>query len=48
MTEKALVPIEQKEVVFYKDTIVAVRLDDGEIYVPIRPICDNLGVTLAG
>ena len=37
-----------EEVVFYEDAIVAVRLDDGDVYVPIRPICDNLGVTLAG
>ena len=45
---KSLVPVEQKEVMFYEDTIVAVRLTDGNVYVPIRPICDNLGVTLAG
>lgn len=48
MADKALVPVEQKEVAFYEDDIVAVRLADGNIYVPIRPICDNLGVTLAG
>lgn len=45
---KLLIPMEQKEVVFYEDTIVAVRLDEGDVYVPIRPICDNLGVALAG
>ena len=45
---KSLVPVEQKEVVFYQDIIVAVRLADGSVYVPIRPICDNLGVALAG
>jgi hypothetical protein len=45
---KSLVPVEQKEVEFYEDTIIAVRLVDGIVYVPIRPICDNLGVTLAG
>ena len=45
---KSLVPVEQKEVVFYEDTIVAVRLADNNVYVPIRPICDNLGVALAG
>jgi hypothetical protein len=45
---KALVPVEQKEVEFYEDTIVAVRLGDGAVQVPIRPICDNLGLTLAG
>jgi hypothetical protein len=44
----ALLPIEQKEVEFYEDTVVAVRLGDGTVQVPIRPICDNLGVTLAG
>ncbi len=47
MAEKLMV-VEQKEVLFYEDTIVAVRLEDGAVYVPIRPICDNLGVALAG
>ena len=46
--EKGLTVVEQKEVVFYQDTIVAVRLADGSVFVPIRPICDNLGVALAG
>jgi hypothetical protein len=46
--EKALVPVEQKTVAFYEDEVTAVRLNSGEVYVPIRPICDNLGVTLAG
>lgn len=45
---KSLVSVEQKEVAFYEDTIVAARLADGNIYIPIRPLCDNLGVTLAG
>ncbi|MCA9969339.1 MAG: ORF6C domain-containing protein [Anaerolineales bacterium] len=49
MTEtKSLVAVEHREVAFYEDTVVAVRLAGGDIYVPIRPICDNLGVTLAG
>lgn len=48
MSDKALVPVEQKKVAFYADTIVAARAADGTVYVPIRPICDNLGVTLAG
>ena len=29
---KALVPVEQKEVEFYEDTIVAVRLADGNVW----------------
>lgn len=48
MANKALIPAVQKDVVFYEDTIVAVRMEDGQVYVPIRPMCDNLGVTLAG
>jgi len=42
--EKALIPVEQKEVDFYGDTIVAVRTGKGAIFVPVRPICDLLGV----
>ena len=48
MTEEALVPVEQKEVVFYEDTIVAVRVAYGGVYVPIRPLCELLGVSWTG
>jgi len=43
----ALVPVEQKQVVFYDDELTAVMVQvDGrnEIFVPIRPICRFLGV----
>ncbi len=47
MADKVAVPVLQKEVVFYEDlvTAVLVKTETGqEIYVPIRPICDYLGV----
>ncbi len=43
----ALEPLEQRTVVFYDDEITAVLVDvDGRqsIYVPIRPICEQLGL----
>jgi len=45
----ALVPIEQREVEFYEDLIVAVLVhvegqEEPAIYVPVRAICDYLGV----
>lgn len=44
----ALVPIEEKTVDFYGDTIVAVLVDvegeEAQIYVPVRPITDYLGI----
>ena len=43
-----LVPVEQKEVEFYGDDIIAVRMADGTIHVPVRPICELLGVNWAG
>ncbi|NHZ71677.1 MAG: hypothetical protein GWP17_01150 [Aquificales bacterium] len=47
MANKALVPTVQKEIVFYEDMITAVLVkvngEDG-IYVPIRPICNYLGL----
>ena len=49
--EHALAPVEQKTVIFYEDeiTIVLVEEDgDQEVYVPIRPICDFLGVSWSG
>ncbi|MBX3058376.1 MAG: ORF6C domain-containing protein [Anaerolineae bacterium] len=44
MSEKDLVPVEQKTVLFYDDEITAVRLRDGRIVVPLRPICESLGL----
>jgi hypothetical protein len=44
---KALVPVQQKQVIFYEDEITAVlvRIHEQErIFVPIRPICDYIGL----
>lgn len=46
--EIALVPVEQKEVEFYGDLLIAVRAPSGPVYVPVRPICDLLGVNFDG
>ena len=46
--ERALSVVEQKEVVFYDDEIVTVRVADGTVYVPIRPICEALGISCNG
>ena len=51
MSEITLVPFEQKQVVFYDDEITAVLVEEqGEhvIYVPIRQICDLMGVSYQG
>lgn len=48
MAEQSLVPIEQKEIHFYDDKIVAVQTESEGVYVPIRPICNNLGISPAG
>jgi hypothetical protein len=43
-TQQALVPVEQKEIDFYGDTLTVVLSEEGAVYVPVRPICDHLGV----
>jgi hypothetical protein len=43
MNSKALVPVEQTKVDFYGDDILAVVVDDGRIFLPVRPICEFLG-----
>ncbi len=51
MSANSIQPIEQKLVVFYEDEIPAVVVEqDGEreVYVPIRPLCDYLGVSWPG
>lgn len=40
--------IEQKVIEFYGDDIVAVQVENGAIYVPIRPICDLLDTDWSG
>lgn len=39
-----LIPVEQKTVNFYDDDVTAVRMADGTVYVPVRPLCERLGV----
>ena len=51
MTDKALVPIEQRTVIFYDDELTAVLVDDARgrtIYAPIRPICNFMGLNWDG
>ena len=45
--DKALVPVEQRDIDFYGDVITAVMVEvDGRqvVYIPIRPLCDFLGI----
>ena len=48
MAESTLIPIEQREISFYEDEILAVKTEDDEVYVPIRPMCELLGVSWSG
>ena len=45
--EKEIIVVEQRSVDFYGDQMTAVRLADGTVFVPIRPICDLIGVAWA-
>jgi hypothetical protein len=43
----AIIPLDQAEVDFHGDVVVAVETTvngDAAVYVPLRPICDNLGL----
>lgn len=45
---KTLAVVEQRTIIFYDDEIVAVVVEEDashQVYVPLRPICDALGVT---
>ena len=48
MTDSALIPTEQKTILFYDDEITAVRTEDGRVFVPIRPIVERLGLSWSG
>jgi hypothetical protein len=50
--EKGLTIVEQKHVAFYGDEVLAVRTEDGSVFIPVRPICcgtgaGNIGVFVA-
>ncbi|WP_374689552.1 phage antirepressor N-terminal domain-containing protein [Promineifilum sp.] len=45
--EATLIPVEQKEVLFYDDQLIAVRGYDGHVYVAIGQLCDLLGMDRA-
>ena len=47
MTTDSLIPLDQQTVVFYDDEITAVKAEDGTIYVPLKPICELLGIAWA-
>ncbi len=52
-TKAPLAPIEQREIEFYSDRIVAVLVDvpgreQPEVFVPVRPLCEFLGVDWSG
>ena len=44
----ALQPAEQKTVLFYDDEITAVRLEDGRVFIPMRPLIERLGIDWNG
>jgi len=46
--EQALVPVEQKVVLFYEDEITAVQMVDGTVFVPVRPLVEHLGLSWSG
>ncbi len=46
--ENALIPVAERTVVFYDDELTAVLVhlgDQDQVFVPVRPLCDYLGVT---
>ncbi|MBK8129460.1 MAG: hypothetical protein IPK53_11360 [bacterium] len=46
--EKALVPVQQKEVEFYGDELTAVKVENGRVYVSIRHMCESLAIDTQG
>jgi hypothetical protein len=37
--------VEEKTIVFYEDELIAVKMEDGSIYVPVVRLCENLGIS---
>ncbi len=45
---QTLIPVDQREIDFYGDSLTAVLSENGTVYVPVRPICEYLGVAWNG
>lgn len=45
---EAIVPVEQKTVDFYGTELIAVRDPEGEIWVPLRRLCEAIGIRFHG
>ena len=48
MIDEQALAIEQKTIVFYDDELTAVKLESGEIFVPVRRLCENLDLSWSG
>ncbi len=48
MSDITLQPTEQKTVLFYDDEITAVRMSDGRVLIPVRPLVERLGIDWNG
>jgi hypothetical protein len=48
MDKSALIPLSQKEVDFYGDSLTAIRGDDGNVYAGLRQMCQSLGLDTQG
>ncbi|MFN2169962.1 MAG: phage antirepressor N-terminal domain-containing protein [Candidatus Promineifilaceae bacterium] len=46
--EITLTPVEQKTVNFYGDDLLAIRAEDGQVYVSLRHLCEALGLARQG
>src|SRR5690242_1432452 len=46
--DTAIVPVQEQTVDFYGDLILAAQAPDKTIYVPLRSLCDYLGLSWAG
>ena len=46
--KETLDPVEEKTILFYDDELTAVQLKGGDIFVPVRRLCENLGLVWSG
>ena len=44
MSENAIIPVKQKQIDFQGDMVTAVIVPDGTVYVPLKPLCELIGV----
>lgn len=44
MLETSLIPYKEHTIDFYNDKIPTVKVNEEDVYAPVKPMCNNIGI----